>query len=121
MLFNVENFQLINKILGYDGRCAIQIYITPYNNVCLIFLLQFICEPNNVHKVRTFLEKLKYDIVQAEEEHLPLQQVSLNELEYKHLTKFINNIEELPDVIQVYDNVAQLMIMWLIKYFVYKC
>jgi len=44
--------------------------------------------------------------VQAEEEHLPLQQVSLNELEYKHLTKFINNIEELPDVIQVYDNVA---------------
>lgn len=59
-----------------------------------------------MHKVRTNLEKFKYDIVHAEEEHLPLQKVSINDIEYENLEKFINNVEGLQDVIQVYDNVA---------------
>lgn len=57
-------------------------------------------------KVRTNLEKLKYDIVHAEEEHLPLQKVSLSEMEYEHLAKFINNVQGLSDVIEVYDNIS---------------
>lgn len=59
-----------------------------------------------MHKVRTNLEKFKYDIVHAEEEHLAIQKVSINDVEYEHLAKFINNVEGLQDVIQVYDNVA---------------
>lgn len=72
---------------------------------CVVHL-QFICQPNELHKVRTNLEKFKYDIVEAEEEHIPLQKVSLNEIEYEHISKFVNNVEDLQDVIQVYDNVA---------------
>ncbi|XP_022174774.1 translational activator of cytochrome c oxidase 1-like [Myzus persicae] len=66
---------------------------------------KFLCEPNDMPKVRTNLEKYKYDIVHAEEEHLALQKVSLSDIEYEHLAKFINNVQGLPDVIQVYDNV----------------
>jgi len=70
-----------------------------------LFYLQFLCEPNDIAKVRTNLEKYKYDIVHAEEEHLPLQKVTLSEIEYEHLTKFINNVQGLQDVVQIYDNV----------------
>lgn len=55
-------------------------------------------------KVRTNLEKYNYDIVHAEEEHLALQKVTLSDIEYEHLAKFISNVQGLPDVIQVYDN-----------------
>lgn len=70
------------------------------------FFLQFTCEPHDIHKVRTNLEKLKYDIVHAEEEHLPLQKVTLSELEYEHIDKFIKTVQGLPDVIEIYDNIA---------------
>ncbi|CAH1738745.1 unnamed protein product [Aphis gossypii] len=66
---------------------------------------KFLCEPNDIAKVRTNLEKYKYDIVHAEEEHLPLQKVTLSEIEYEHLAKFINNVQGLQDVVQIYDNV----------------
>jgi transcriptional/translational regulatory protein YebC/TACO1 len=69
-----------------------------------IFDLQFVCDPNIINKVQTNLEKFKYDVIHAEEEHLAIQKVSLNELEYEHITKFINQVEALQDVIHVYDN-----------------
>lgn len=68
--------------------------------------MQFTCEPNEVHKVRSNLEKLKYDIVHAEEERLPLQKVTLSELENEHIDKFIKSVQGLPDVIEIYDNIA---------------
>jgi len=55
-------------------------------------------------KVRTNLEKYIYEIVHTEEEHLALQKITLSDIEYENLAKFTNNIQELPDVIQVYDN-----------------
>lgn len=74
--------------------------------ICIQFFnLQFICEPNNLYKIRSNLEKLKYDIVHVEEEHIPLQFVSLTELEYENINKFINNVQELSDVIEIYDNI----------------
>jgi len=71
-----------------------------------MFDLQFLCEPNNITKVQKNLEKFKYDIVHAEEEHIAVQKVSINELEFAHLSKFINNVQGLQDVIQIYDNIA---------------
>lgn len=67
--------------------------------------MQFICEPNNLYKIRSNLEKLKYDIVHVEEEHIPLQYVSLTELEYKSINTFINHVQGLSDVIEIYDNI----------------
>jgi len=49
---------------------------------------------------------LKYDIVHAEEERLPLQKVTLSELENEHIDKFIKSVQGLPDVIEIYDNIA---------------
>lgn len=72
--------------------------------IIYIFALQFMCIPNNIDKVRVYLEKLKYDIERAEEEYLPLYTVILSDWQRKHMTKCINNIKELTDVIQVYDN-----------------
>lgn len=56
--------------------------------------------------VRINLEKFKYEIIYAEEEHLALQKVSINEVEYEHLAKFVSNVLGLQDVIQVYDNIV---------------
>ncbi|VVC38499.1 YebC-like,Integrase, N-terminal zinc-binding domain-like,Transcriptional regulator TACO1- [Cinara cedri] len=67
---------------------------------------KFICEPNNMNKVRKNLEKFNYDIVQAEEEHVALKKVSLSETEYEYIVKFINNVRGIPDTIEVYDNIA---------------
>lgn len=58
-----------------------------------------------MHKVRTNLEKFNYDIAHAEEEHVPLQKVTLNEMEYEFLAKFINNVLGLQDIVEVYDNI----------------
>jgi len=74
--------------------------------VIIIFNLQFLCEPNSMYKIQKNLEKFNYVIVCAEEEHIALQKVSLNELEFAHLTKFINNVQGLQDVIEIYDNIA---------------
>lgn len=59
-----------------------------------------------MNKVRTNLEKYNYDIVHAEEEHIALQKVSLSDSEFEHVSKFINNILNLQDIINVYDNIA---------------
>lgn len=80
-------------------------YEYNWNIFYFIFDLQFICDPNIINKVRTNLEKFKYDIIHAEEEHLANQKVSLNESEYELITKFINQVETLQDVIHVYDNI----------------
>lgn len=72
----------------------------------MFFNLQFLCEPNEVAKVRTNLEKFNYDIIQAEEEHIAIQKVILSKSEYEHITKFIDNVYGLQDIIQVYDNIA---------------
>lgn len=44
--------------------------------------------------------------MQAEEEHLALNKVSLSEIEYEQVVKFINNVKVMPDIIEVYDNIA---------------
>jgi len=67
---------------------------------------KFLCGSNDLHKVRKNLEQFKYDIVYAEEEHIAIQKVSLNEIEFAQLSKFINNVQGLQDFVQVYDNVA---------------
>lgn len=59
-----------------------------------------------MNKVRTNLEKYNYDIIHAEEEHIALQKVSLSDSEFEHVSKFINNILNLQDIINVYDNIA---------------
>lgn len=70
------------------------------------FILQFICQPSDMPKVRTNLDKFNYDIVHAEEEHIALQRVTLSELEFDHICKFINNVQGLQDIVHVYDNIA---------------
>lgn len=55
--------------------------------------------------MRTNLEKYNYDIVHAEEEHLAQHKVSLNEIEYEHISKFISQVQGLPDFMQIYDNI----------------
>lgn len=52
------------------------------------------------------LEKFNYEIMQAEEEHLPIKKVSLSEIEYENITKFIRSVQGIPDIIEVYDNIA---------------
>ncbi|XP_050423771.1 probable transcriptional regulatory protein Cthe_2075 [Adelges cooleyi] len=67
---------------------------------------KFVCDPNNINKIRSNLEKYNYEILHAEEDHIPLKRVELSEIEYNHLNKFISNVENLPDVHQVYSNLA---------------
>lgn len=59
-----------------------------------------------MNKVQKNLEQFNYDIVYAEEEHIATQKVSINEKEFAHLFKFINNVKGLQDFVQIYDNIA---------------
>lgn len=72
----------------------------------VIIWFQFYSDPLHLEKVKKNLESFNYKIIEAENHFLPNSQVSLSDSELEAVEKLCNKLEELPDVIKLYDNVA---------------
>lgn len=68
-------------------------------------LLQFICDMNDVRKVRASLEELGVQIVSAGLEFVPRTRVSLNQDQLDAASTLIEALSDCPDVVRVWDNI----------------
>ncbi|KAM3592363.1 uncharacterized protein V6R79_017222 [Siganus canaliculatus] len=68
-------------------------------------LLQFICDMNDVRKVRASLEELGEQIVSAGLEFVPRTRVSLNQDQLDDASTLIEALSDCPDVVRVWDNI----------------
>lgn len=68
-------------------------------------LFQFICEYSQLHKVKKNLEEKKYTIEDFKLTYIPKMMVSLSDDEMEFMSKIVQKLEELPEIVEVYDNV----------------
>ncbi|KAL1122248.1 hypothetical protein AAG570_003653 [Ranatra chinensis] len=66
----------------------------------------FICEIENLNSVKSKLEGLKYSIKNADFEFLPNTRVALADQDLEAMSKLLDKLEEHPDIIKIYDNIA---------------
>ncbi|KDR09380.1 hypothetical protein L798_00947 [Zootermopsis nevadensis] len=69
-------------------------------------VLQFVCEPLVLNKVKGKLEKLQYKIKTADCEFIPKRQVTLSDADLEVVKKLYDKLEDDPDVVRLYDNIA---------------
>lgn len=71
----------------------------------MLCLFQFICEYSQLHKVKKNLEEKKYTVEDFKLTYIPKMMVSLSDDEMEFMSKIVQKLEELPEVVEVYDNV----------------
>lgn len=71
----------------------------------ILCLFQFICEYSQLHKVKKNLEEKKYTVEDFKLTYIPKMMVSLSDDEMELMSKIVQKLEELPEVVEVYDNV----------------
>lgn len=71
----------------------------------MVCLFQFICEYSQLHKVKKNLEEKKYTVEDFKLTYIPKMMVSLSDDEMEFMSKIVQKLEELPEVVEVYDNV----------------
>lgn len=69
-------------------------------------MLQFVCEPLAVNQVKGKLEKLQYNIKTADCEFIANREVTLSDADLEAVKKLCDKLEEDPDVVRLYDNIA---------------
>lgn len=70
-----------------------------------LLLFQFICGPFHIKKVSDKLKEIGYEIQDADEHYLPDSTVSLDDSTLEDLSKALDKINALPEVIKAYDNI----------------
>lgn len=61
---------------------------------------------NDLHILKTKLETKSYHIVSAEVDLIPRMKVELNDAEMEAMSKLMFKLEEHPDIVKMYDNIA---------------
>jgi transcriptional/translational regulatory protein YebC/TACO1 len=69
-------------------------------------MLQFVCAPLVLNKVKGKLEKLQYNIKTADCEFIPKRQVTLSDADLEAVRKMCDKLDDDPDVVRLYDNIA---------------
>lgn len=69
-------------------------------------VLEFTCTKDSFEKTQTILEKLGYKILNSSVEYMPFSEVSLSEAELVVYKKLVGKLEEMPDVVRLFDNVT---------------
>jgi transcriptional/translational regulatory protein YebC/TACO1 len=69
-------------------------------------VLQFVCAPVVLNKVRGKLEKLQYNIKAANFEFIPKRQITLSDADLEAVRKLCDKLEDDPDVVRLYDNIV---------------
>ncbi|XP_014291906.1 translational activator of cytochrome c oxidase 1 [Halyomorpha halys] len=67
---------------------------------------KFICEQNMLNIVNSKLQVLKYNVKSADFSFIPSTKVELSDKDMDTLSRLIEKLEELPDVVCLYDNIA---------------
>lgn len=67
---------------------------------------KFICEQNILNVVSSKLQVLKYNVKSADFNFIPTAKIELSDTDIETVSKLIEKLEEHPDVISVYDNIA---------------
>ena len=75
------------------------------NNIFHIVSLQFVSDPRQLHAVKKNLQGLDLLVSEARLEYLPTIFVKLSEPQMQLASQLFERIEELDDVIRVYDNI----------------
>uniref|UniRef100_A0A6A7FWJ6 Transcriptional regulatory protein FMG_0893 n=2 Tax=Hirondellea gigas TaxID=1518452 RepID=A0A6A7FWJ6_9CRUS len=68
--------------------------------------IQFLCDPKELHSVKTRLQEFGYDIESSELEFLPRSPIELDENGMQALAAIIERIEDIEDVLKVYPNIV---------------
>lgn len=74
--------------------------------ICLNVIFQFTCSAMEVFKIRTKLEDLSYKIIEAEVLYIPEQYVSLSDEEMERVSKLYNRLEQMEEVVHIYNNIS---------------
>ncbi|XP_029640156.1 probable transcriptional regulatory protein PERMA_0079 [Octopus sinensis] len=69
--------------------------------------LKFHCEAKNITSVTSCLKKLDHDVTYSECEYLPTAVYPVNEDGMKLLTRLFEKIYSVPEVVRIFDNVAE--------------
>lgn len=69
-------------------------------------MFQFVCNVDQMHIVKGRLQSLKYNIKSAEFEFVPKLKVVLTDEQLEGISKLIDKLEEHPDIVNIYDNIA---------------
>lgn len=73
--------------------------------VYYVCTFQFTCDFSHLHKVKKNLEEMKYTIEDFKITYIPKMMVSLDDDEMELMSKIIQRLEEVPEVVVVYDNI----------------
>lgn len=68
--------------------------------------LKFYSDPQSFYIVQKRLEKLNYNIINAELDYVPNTLVSLNDTDLDMCSNFCEKLENMDEVVKVYDNIA---------------
>ncbi|XP_014235307.1 translational activator of cytochrome c oxidase 1-like [Trichogramma pretiosum] len=68
--------------------------------------LEFTCDAMELMKVRNKLEGLNYKVIQADVDYIPETYVELNDNEMEAVSKLYERLNNLEEVIKVYNNIA---------------
>lgn len=69
-------------------------------------VLQFTCDPKELHLVQENLKNLKQDIIEANHQYIPHTLIEINETQKNSLTKLLTALEDLEFVANTYHNVS---------------
>ncbi|CAG0888901.1 unnamed protein product [Darwinula stevensoni] len=69
-------------------------------------LVQFVCSPQDLQKVKCNLEGRGYTILSADASFLPVSPVTISENHLKHVDKMCERLEERDDVLQIHSNLV---------------
>uniref|UniRef100_A0A0K8SZI8 Translational activator of cytochrome c oxidase 1 n=1 Tax=Lygus hesperus TaxID=30085 RepID=A0A0K8SZI8_LYGHE len=68
--------------------------------------LKFFCEMKDMNIIKTKLQSKKYKIVSAHFDLIPKMKVELTDPEMEAVSKLMDRLEEHPDIVKLYDNIA---------------
>lgn len=72
----------------------------------LFFIFQFICEQKILNVVSSKLQVLKYNVKSSDFNFIPTTKVELSDKDIEIMSRLIEKLEEHPDVVSLYDNIA---------------
>lgn len=95
----------VDKILEVATNVAIE---CEAEDVCMTEdnLLQFTCESQSFMSVQKHLERLRYNIITANLQYIPIRQVPLSDADIELCSKFFDKLKGMDDVVALYDNIA---------------
>ncbi|KAB0791254.1 hypothetical protein PPYR_03084 [Photinus pyralis] len=69
-------------------------------------LLQFTSDPHSFMKVQKNLEELKYNIVEASLDYIPIRRIELSDDDMEKCSRFFDKLSSVDDVVGIYNNIA---------------